>query len=159
MKIFKVIPISLNRLILSNRNCRKLVIPRRLVLYGYNMQESLKTFGRYGRPPFSFHASGHCTGACHCKRLCLKKYYVANRQISQSIKVTLTMGPIFTPSLPAAAVKLQSYISGQEGQDTLYSIIYRCGYIPSANHAGILNGLPAKRPYLSIPTGSIEDLF
>lgn len=167
-KIFKVAaPISLNRLILSViGTAESLVIPRRLVLYGYNMQESLKTFGRLSgmAAPLVFFPSmlpGALATAlvpAIASAFASKKYYVANRQISQSIKVTLTMGLIFTSFFACCSREIAELIyPGQEVGKILYILSFTGVFIYlQQTMLGILNGLSREKTILiNTLTGSI----
>ncbi|NMA64871.1 MAG: polysaccharide biosynthesis protein [Clostridiaceae bacterium] len=159
-KICKVaVPISVNRLILSViGTAESLVIPRRLMLYGYNVQESLKTFGRLSgmAAPLVFFPSmlpGALATAlvpAIASAFASKRYYVANRQISQSIKLTLTMGLIFTSFFACCSHEIAELIyPGQEVGKILYILSFTGVFLYlQQTMLGILNGLSREKTIL-----------
>jgi len=159
-KIFQVAaPISVNRLILSViGTAESLIIPRRLVLYGYTMQESLKALGRLSgmAAPLVFFPSmlpGALATAlvpAIASAFASKRYYVANRQISQSIKVTLTMGLVFTSFFACCSREIAEFIyPGQEVGKILYIMSFTGVFLYlQQTMLGILNGLSCEKTML-----------
>lgn len=152
-KLFKTaLPISVNRLILSTiGTAESLIIPRRLLLYGYTTQQSLMAFGRLSgmAAPLVFFPSmlpgalatalvPAIAGACASKQ-----YSVANRQISLSIKLTLIMGLAFTTFFACSSYELAELIyPGQSVGGTLYLLSYTGVFLYlQQTMLGILNGL------------------
>ncbi len=167
-KICKVaVPISLNRLILSAiGTAESLIIPRRLLLYGYSFQDSLKEFGRLSgmASPLVFFPSmlpGALATAlvpAIASAFASKRYTVANRQISQSIKLTLTMGLIFTSFFACCSHEIAELIyPGQAVGEILYVLSFTGIFLYlQQTMLGILNGLARETSILiNTLTGSI----
>lgn len=146
------LPISTNRLFLSAiGTVESLIIPQRLLLYGMTFQESLKAFGRLSgmAAPLVFFPSmvpmalatalvPAIAGAVSSKR-----YSVANRQISQSIRLTIIMGLIFTSFFATCSNELSELIfPGQGVGHTLYMLAFTGVFLYlQQTMLGILNGL------------------
>lgn len=152
-KICKVaVPISVNRLILSAiGTAESLILPRRLLLYGYSFQQSLSEFGKLSgmAAPLVFFPSmlpGALATAlvpAIAGSIAAKRYSVANRQISQSIKLTLTMGLVFTVFFACCSHEIAELIYPGHGVGEILYLLSFTGIFLYLQQTmlGILNGL------------------
>jgi len=145
-------PISANRLVLSILGtAESLIIPQRLVLFGLTFQESLKVLGRLNgmAAPLVFFPSmlpmalatalvPAIAGAVSAGR-----YSVANRQISQSIRLTMTMGMLFTSFFAVCSNEIAEFIfPGKDVGGILHMLSYTGVFLYlQQTMLGILNGL------------------
>lgn len=145
-------PISANRLVLSILGtAESLIIPQRLVLYGLTFQESLKVLGRLigMAAPLVFFPSmlpmalatalvPAIAGAVSSGR-----YQAANRQISQSIRLTLTTGMLFTSFFAVCSHEIAEFIfPGKDVGGILHLLSYTGVFLYlQQTMLGILNGL------------------
>ncbi|HOQ75374.1 MAG TPA: polysaccharide biosynthesis protein [Thermoclostridium sp.] len=145
-------PISANRLVLSVLGtAESLIIPQRLVLFGLTFQESLKVLGRLNgmAAPLVFFPSmlpmalatalvPAIAGAVSSGR-----YMAANRQISQSIRLTLTMGLLFTSFFAVCSHEIAEFIfPGKDVGGILHLLSYTGVFLYlQQTMLGILNGL------------------
>jgi stage V sporulation protein B len=164
------IPISANRLILSAiGTAESLVIPQRLILFGLTFQESLKAFGRLTgmAAPLVFFPSmlpmalATALVPAIASAVASKQYKVANRQISQSIKLTLIMGLIFTSFFAACSHELAELVYPGKDVGSILNLLAFTGVFLYLQQTmlGILNGL-AKESAILLNTliGSIVRL-
>lgn len=152
-KIIKTaLPISANRLVLSLiGTVESLLIPQRLVLSGLTFQESLKSFGRLTgmASPLVFFPSmlpmslatalvPAIAGAVACKQ-----YRIANRQIAQSIRLTIIMGLIFTSFFASCSNELAELVYPGNDVDAILKLLSFTGVFLYLQQTmlGILNGL------------------
>lgn len=146
------IPISANRLILSTiGTAESLVIPQRLLLFGLTFQDSLKEFGRLTgmAGPLVFFPSmlpmalATALVPAIASAVASKQYNVANRQISQSIKLTLIMGLIFTSFFAACSHEIAELVyPGKDVGNILYLLAFTGVFLYlQQTMLGILNGL------------------
>ncbi len=152
-KIVKTaLPISANRLILSTiGTAESLIIPQRLILYGLTFQDSLKAFGRLTgmASPLVFFPSmlpmalATALVPAIASAVASKQYAVANRQISQSIRLTLIMGLIFTSFFATCSHELAELVyPGENVGDILYLLAFTGVFLYlQQTMLGILNGL------------------
>lgn len=146
------LPISANRLVLSVLGtAESLMIPQRLVLFGLTFQESLKVLGRLNgmAAPLVFFPSmlpmalatalvPAIAGAVSSGR-----YTAANRQISQSIRLTLIMGLVFTSFFAICSHEIAEFIfPGKDVGGILHLLSYTGVFLYlQQTMLGILNGL------------------
>lgn len=146
------IPISANRLILSTiGTAESLLIPQRLLLFGLTFQESLKAFGRLSgmASPLVFFPSmlpaalATALVPAIASAIASKRYSVANRQISQSIRLTLTVGLIFTSFFACCSHEIAELVfPGKNVGDILYLLSFTGVFLYlQQTMFGILNGL------------------
>lgn len=146
------VPISVNRLILSTiGTAESLIIPKRLLLYGYTTQQSLMAFGRLSgmAAPLVFFPSmlpaalATALVPAIAGAFASKQYSLANRQISLSIKLTLTMGLIFTTFFACSSYEIAELIyPGQSVAGILYLLSFTGVFLYlQQTMLGILNGL------------------
>jgi stage V sporulation protein B len=146
------LPISINRFILSILGAiENVLIPQCLVLYGLTFQESLKVLGRLSgmAAPLVFFPSmlpGALATAlvpAIASAVAAKRYAIANRQISQSIKLTLTMGLIFTSFFACCSQEIAELIyPGENVGGVLYILAFSGVFLYlQQTMLGILNGL------------------
>lgn len=164
------LPISANRLVLSIiGTVESLIIPQRLVLYGLTFQESLKVLGRLSgmASPLVFFPSmipmalatalvPAIAGAVSAGR-----YSVANRQISQSIRLTFVMGLVFTSFFAVCSNEIAEFIfPGMEVGRILHLLSFTGVFLYlQQTMLGILNGLGRESAILiNTLTGSIVRL-
>lgn len=152
-KIVKAaLPVSINRFILSMLGAvENVIIPQCLVLYGLTLQESLKVLGRLSgmAAPLVFFPSmlpGALATAlvpAIASAVASKRYAIANRQISQSIKLTLAMGLIFTSFFACCSNELAELIYPGEGVGSILYLLAFSGVFLYLQQTmlGILNGL------------------
>ncbi|NLE24230.1 MAG: polysaccharide biosynthesis protein [Clostridiaceae bacterium] len=152
-------PISANRLVLSTiGTVESLLIPQRLMHYGLNFQESLKAFGRLTgmASPLVFFPSmlpmalATALVPAIANAVAARKYNVANRQIAQSIKLTIIMGLVFTSFFASCSQELAELVyPGQNVGGILHLLAYT-GVFLYLQHTmlGILNGLAKERSML-----------
>ncbi|NLO99360.1 MAG: polysaccharide biosynthesis protein [Clostridiaceae bacterium] len=152
-------PISANRLVLSSiGTVENLLIPQRLMHYGLNMQESLKSFGRLTgmAAPLVFFPSmlpmalATALVPAIANAVAAKRYSVANRQISQSIRLTIIMGLVFTSFFASCSSELAELVyPGQNAGDFLHLLAYTGVFLYlQQTMLGILNGLAKERSML-----------
>ncbi|HOP71951.1 putative polysaccharide biosynthesis protein [Thermoclostridium caenicola] len=161
------LPISANRLVLSVLGTvESLIIPQRLTLSGLTFQESLEVLGRLNgmAAPLVFFPSmlpmalatalvPAIAGAVSSGR-----YAVANRQISQSIRLTLTMGLVFTAFFAICSHEIAEFIyPGKDVGHILHLLSYTGVFLYlQQTMLGILNGLARESAILcNTLTGSI----
>ncbi len=153
------IPISTNRLVLSAiGTAENLLIPQMLVLYGLTMQDSLKALGRLSgmASPLVFFPSmlpGALATAlvpAIAGAVASRQFSVANRQISQSIRLTLTMGLIFTSFFACCSYELAELVyPGKEVGGILHLLSYTGVFLYlQQTMLGILNGLAQEKSIL-----------
>ncbi len=146
------LPISINRFILSMIGAvENIIIPQCLVLYGLTFQESLKVLGRLSgmAAPLVFFPSmlpGALATAlvpAIASAVASKRYAIANRQISQSIRLTLTMGLIFTSFFACCSQEIAELIyPGEKVGGVLYILAFSGVFLYlQQTMLGILNGL------------------
>lgn len=146
------LPISLNRFILSIIGAvENIMIPQCLVLFGLTFQESLKVLGRLSgmAAPLVFFPSmlpGALATAlvpAIASAVASKQYNVANRQISQSIRLTLIMGLIFTSFFACCSHEIADLIyPGENVGGVLYILAFSGVFLYlQQTMLGILNGL------------------
>ncbi len=153
------LPISANRLVLSTiGTAESLLIPQRLMHYGLNFQESLEAFGRLTgmASPLVFFPSmlpmalATALVPAIANAVASKKYGVANRQISQSIKLTIIMGLVFSSFFASCSYELAELVyPGKNVGDILHLLAFT-GVFLYLQHTmlGILNGLAKERSML-----------
>ncbi len=159
-KICKIsLPISANRLVLSTiGTAESLLIPQRLMHYGLNFQKSLEAFGRLTgmASPLVFFPSmlpmalATALVPAIANAVASKKYSVANRQISQSIKLTIIMGLVFSSFFASCSYELAELVyPGKDVGDILHLLAFT-GVFLYLQHTmlGILNGLAKERSML-----------
>lgn len=161
------IPISANRLVLSILGTvESLVIPQRLVLFGLTFQESLKVLGRLNgmAAPLVFFPSmlpmalATALVPAIAGAVSTGRYQVANRQISQSIRLTLTMGLVFTSFFAVCSHEIAEFIfPGKDVGRILHLLSYTGVFLYlQQTMLGILNGLSRESAILiNTLTGSI----
>jgi len=164
------IPISANRFVLSTiGTVESLLIPQRLMHYGLSFQESLKSFGKLSgmAAPLVFFPSmlpmalATALVPAIANAVAAKRYSVANRQISQSIRLTIIMGLVFTSFFAACSHELAELVyPGQNAGEILHLLAYTGVFIYlQQTMLGILNGLAKERSMLiSTLAGSIARL-
>ncbi|MGI6084254.1 MAG: putative polysaccharide biosynthesis protein [Acetivibrionales bacterium] len=170
-KICRVsLPISANRLLLSTiGTAESLLIPQRLILYGLNFQESLKEFGRLNgmAAPLVFFPSmlpmslATALVPAIASSVAAKKYRVANRQIAQSIRLTIIMGLFFTSFFAACSYELAELVYPGQNVGKILNLLAYTGVFLYLQQTmlGILNGLAKERLMLiSTLTGSMVRL-
>ena len=165
------VPISANRFVLSAiGTAESLLIPQRLLLYGMTFQESLKAFGRmFGMAsPLVFFPSmlpmalATALVPAIASAVASRRYSVANRQISQSIRLTIIMGLIFTSFFATCSHELAELIfPGQDVGGILYILSFTGVFLYlQQTMLGILNGLSRESSILiNTLAGSIVRLF
>ena len=154
------LPLSVNRLLLSTLGTiENLIIPKRLVLHGLSPQQSLEEFGRLTgmASPLVFFPSmlpmalATALVPAIASAIACRKFNVANRQISQSIRLTLIMGLIFTAFFTSCAHELAELVYPGKNVGAilrLYSITGVFIYLQQTM-LGILNGLSKERAMLT----------
>jgi len=164
------IPISTNRFVLSTiGTVESLIIPQRLMHYGLSFQESLQSFGRLTgmAAPLVFFPSmlpmalATALVPAIANAVAAKRYSVANRQISQSIRLTIIMGLVFTSFFAACSHELAELVyPGQNAGEILHLLAYTGVFLYlQQTMLGILNGLARERSMLvSTLAGSIARL-
>lgn len=146
------LPISANRLVLSSiGTVENLILPQRLVLFGLTFQESLQAFGRLSgmAAPLVFFPSmlpGALATAlvpAIASAVSAKRYSVANRQIAQSIKLTIIMGFIFTAFFAVCSQDIAELIyPGKDVGGILYILAFTGVFLYlQQTLLGIMNGL------------------
>jgi stage V sporulation protein B len=146
------VPISANRLIISViGTAESLIIPQRLILYGLTYQQSLMAFGRLTgmAAPLVFFPSmlpmalATALVPAIASAVASRRYSAANRQISQSIRLTIIMGLIFTSFYATCSHELAELIfPGKEAGDILYILSFTGVFLYlQQTMLGILNGL------------------
>ena len=152
-KIIKTaLPISANRLILSLLGTvESLLIPQRLVLSGLTFQESLKSFGRLTgmASPLVFFPSmlpmslATALVPAIAGAVAGKQYRIANRQIAQSIRLTIIMGLIFTSFFASCSNELAELVYPGNDVGAILKLLSFTGVFLYLQHTmlGILNGL------------------
>lgn len=165
------LPLSANRLVLSLLGTvESLIIPQRLVLFGLTFQESLKVLGRLNgmAAPLVFFPSmlpmalatalvPAIAGAVSSGR-----YSVANRQISQSIRLTLIMGLAFTSFFAICSHEIAEFIyPGKDVGGILHLLSFTGVFLYlQQTMLGILNGLAQESAILiNTLAGSIVRLL
>lgn len=167
-KIIKsALPISANRLVLSLiGTAESLLIPQRLVLSGLSFQESLKSFGRLTgmASPLVFFPSmlpmslATALVPAIAGAVAAKQYRIANRQISQSIRLTIIMGLIFTSFFASCSSELAELVYPGKDVGSILRLLSFTGVFLYLQHTmlGILNGLARESAILiNTLTGSI----
>ena len=167
-KICKVaLPLSANRLVLSTLGTiESLFIPRRLVLYGFSVQQSLEEFGRLTgmASPLVFFPSmlpmalATALVPAIASAIASRRYNVANRQISQSIKLTIVMGLVFTSFFASCGHELAELVYPGKNVGEILSLLAITGAFIYLQQTmlGILNGLSKERAMIvNTLTGSI----
>lgn len=161
------LPISANRLVLSLiGTAESLLIPQRLVLSGLSFQESLKAFGRLTgmASPLVFFPSmlpmslATALVPAIAGAVAAKQYKVANRQISQSIRLTIIMGLIFTSFFASCSSELAELVYPGNDVGPILRLLSLTGVFLYLQHTmlGILNGLSRESAILvNTLTGSI----
>lgn len=153
------LPISANRLILSTiGTVESLLIPQRLLLYGLSFQESLKEFGRLTgmASPLVFFPSmlpmalATALVPAIAGAVASKKYNIANRQIAQSIKLTIVMGLVFTSFFASCGNELAELVYPGKNVGEILSLLAFTGVFLYLQQTmlGILNGLAKERSML-----------
>lgn len=153
------VPISLNRLVISGiYTAESLIIPQRLILYGLTMQESLKAFGKLSgmASPLVFFPSmlpGALATAlvpAIAGAVASKQYSIANRQISQSIKLTLIMGLLFTSFFACSSNEIAELVFPGNNVGEILRILAFTGVFLYLQQTmlGILNGLAREKSIL-----------
>lgn len=152
-KIVKTaLPISANRLILSLiGTVESLLIPQRLVLSGLTFQESLKSFGRLTgmASPLVFFPSmlpmslATALVPAIAGAVAGKQYTIANRQIAQSIRLTIIMSLIFTSFFASCSNELAELVYPGNDVGAILNLLSFTGVFLYLQHTmlGILNGL------------------
>lgn len=152
-KLFKTaLPISANRLILSTLGtAESLMIPQRLMLSGLTFQESLMDFGRLSgmASPLVFFPSmipsalATALVPAIAGAVASKSYSVANRQISQSIRLTFIMGLVFTSFFACSSNEIAELIFPGENVGGILHLLSYTGVLLYLQQTmlGILNGL------------------
>ncbi len=146
------LPISTNRLILSSiGTAENLLIPQRLILYGLSFQDSLKAFGVLTgmAAPLVFFPSmlpmalATALVPAIASAVAAKQYTVANRQISQSIRLTLIMGLIFTSFFAVCSHEIAELVYPGKGVGSILNLLAFTGVFLYLQQTmlGILNGL------------------
>jgi stage V sporulation protein B len=165
------IPISVNRLILSSIwTVESLIIPQRLILYGLTLQESLKEFGRLSgmASPLVFFPSmlpGALSTAlvpAIAGAVASRHYMVANRQISQSVRLTFIMGLVFTSFFACCSNEIAELVyPGNNVGPILYLLSFTGVFLYlQQTMLGILNGLAREKSILiNTLAGSIVRLI
>lgn len=152
-------PISTNRLVLSSiGTMENLLIPQRLMHYGLNFQESLKSYGRLTgmAAPMVFFPSmlpmalATALVPAIANAAAEKRYNVANRQIYQSIRLTIIMGMVFTSFFASCSHELAELVyPGQNAGEILHLLAYTGVFLYlQQTMLGILNGLAKERAML-----------
>lgn len=171
-KILKTaIPISTNRLFLSAiGTAESLLIPQRLILFGLSFQDSLKAFGILTgmAGPLVFFPSmlpmalATALVPAIAGAVASKQYYIANRQISQSIRLTFIMGLIFTAFFASCSNEIAELVYPGKNVGNILNLLAFTGVFLYLQQTmlGILNGL-AKESAILINTliGSIVRLI
>lgn len=153
------LPISANRLLLSTiGTVESLLIPQRLIHYGLNFQESLEEFGRLNgmASPLVFFPSmlpmslATALVPAIASSVAARRYNVANRQIAQSIKLTIIMGLFFTSFFASCSNELAELVyPGQNVGGILHLLSYTGVFLYlQQTMLGILNGLAKERAML-----------
>jgi len=172
VKICKTaVPISTNRLILSViGTAESLIIPKRLLLYGLSFQESLKSFGRISgmASPLVFFPSmlpaalATALVPAIAGAVATRNYLIANRQISQSIRLTLVFGLVFTSFFATCSHEIAELIYPGEGVGEILYLLSFTGIFLYLKQTmlGVLNGL-GKESAILLNTfiGSLASLF
>ncbi len=146
------VPISTNRLILSSiGTAESLLIPKRLLLFGLTFQESLENFGRLTgmAAPLVFFPSmlpmalATALVPAIAGAVASGRYAVANRQISQSIRLTLVVGLIFTSFFAVCSQEISELVfPGKQVGPILHLLSYTGVFLYlQQTMLGILNGL------------------
>lgn len=160
-------PISANRLVLSSvGTVESLILPQRLVLFGMTFQESLQAFGRLSgmAAPLVFFPSmlpGALATAlvpAIASAVSSRRYSVANRQISQSIQLTIIMGLIFTSFFAICSHDIAELIYPGKEVGSILNILSFTGVFLYLQQTllGILNGLARESAILiNTLTGSV----
>jgi len=134
--------------------------------YGLSFQESLQSFGRLTgmAAPLVFFPSmlpmalATALVPAIANAVAAKRYNVANRQISQSIRLTIIMGLVFTSFFAACSHELAELVyPGQNAGEILHLLAYTGVFLYlQQTMLGILNGLSKERSMLiSTLAGSI----
>lgn len=165
------LPISANRLVLSSiYTAENMIIPQRLTLYGLTFQDSLRALGRLSgmASPLVFFPSmlpaalATALVPAIASAVASRQYSVANRQISQSIRLTLIMGLIFTSFFACCSNEIAELIyPGKEVGRILFLLSFTGVFLYlQQTMLGILNGL-AREKIILINTliGSITRLI
>lgn len=153
------LPISANRLLLSTiGTAESLLIPQRLMHYGLNFQESLKEFGRLNgmASPLVFFPSmlpmslATALVPAIASSVAAKKYRIANRQIAQSIKLTIIMGLFFTSFFASCSNELAELVYPGQNVGGILNLLAYTGVFLYLQQTmlGILNGLAKERSIL-----------
>ena len=153
------LPISINRFILSIIGAiENIMIPQCLVLFGLTFQESLKVLGRLSgmAAPLVFFPSmlpGALATAlvpAIASAVASKRYSVANRQISQSIKLTFSMGLSFSSFIACCSREIADLIyPGENVGHVLYLLAFSGVFLYlQQTMLGILNGLAQEKTIL-----------
>ncbi|HHW21609.1 MAG TPA: polysaccharide biosynthesis protein [Clostridiaceae bacterium] len=167
-KIVKTaLPISANRLVLSLiGTAESLLIPQRLVLSGLTFQESLQSFGKLTgmASPLVFFPSmlpmslATALVPAIAGAVAAKQYRIANRQISQSIRLTIIMGLIFTSFFASCSHELAELVYPGNDVGPILRLLSLTGVFLYLQHTmlGILNGLARESAILiNTLTGSV----
>lgn len=167
-KICKVaLPLSANRLILSTiGTIESLLIPQRLILHGLTFQASLESFGRLTgmASPLVFFPSmlpmalATALVPAIASAVASRRYSIANRQIAQSIKLTIVMGLVFTSIFASCGNELAELVYPGKNVGEILSLLAFTGVFIYLQHTmlGILNGLSKEHSMLiNTFTGSI----
>jgi len=167
-KIVKVsFPISANRLVLSLiGTAESLLIPQRLVLSGLTYQESLKAFGKLTgmASPLVFFPSmipmslATALVPAIAGAVAAKQYRIANRQISESIRLTIIMGLTFTSFFASCSHELAELVYPGNDVGPILRLLSLSGVFLYLQQTmlGILNGLARESAILvNTMTGSL----
>jgi len=167
-KIVKVsFPISANRLVLSLiGTAESLLIPQRLVMSGLTFQESLKAFGKLTgmASPLVFFPSmipmslATALVPAIAGAVAARQYRIANRQISESIRLTIIMGLIFTSFFASCSDELAELVYPGNDVGPILRLLSLSGVFLYLQQTmlGILNGLARESAILvNTMTGSI----
>lgn len=161
------LPISANRLVLSIiGTAESLIIPQRLVLYGLTFQESLKVLGRLNGmaaplvyfPSMIPMALATALVPAIAGAVSAGRFSVANRQISQSIRLTLILGLVFTSFFAVCSHEIAEFIFPGKGVGRVLHLLSFTGVFLYLQQTmlGILNGLARESAILiNTLTGSI----
>lgn len=146
------VPISANRLILSAiGTLESFLIPQRLIIFGLTFQQSLQELGRLSgmASPLVFFPSmlpmalATALVPAIASAVSSRQYNVANRQISQSIKLTIVMGLVFTSFFASCSHEVAEVVFPRQNVGGILYMLSFTGVFLYLQHTmlGILNGL------------------
>ena len=132
-----------------------LMIPKRLLLSGLSPQESLEAFGRLTgmASPLVFFPSmlpmalATALVPAIASAIACRKFSIANRQIAQSIRLTIVMGLVFTAFFASCAHELAELVYPNKNVGDILSLLSITGVFIYLQQTmlGILNGLSKER--------------